>query len=149
MLDADGKDAAWCCGALSNRGRAISTSLEKCFKHVNAVARSESHSIVCCLFNRKRNGAFVIYPKRESESRGASRRDQGCCKTHVPRDARSGRGNGEISHLSESAGVSRRQTTKGKLADLLTLMRLKRKHSLTCLETFRSFDVSSTPSLTT
>lgn len=31
----------------SKRGRAISTSLKKCFKHVNAVARSESHSIVC------------------------------------------------------------------------------------------------------
>jgi hypothetical protein len=38
------------CGTLSKRGRAISTSLEKCFKHVNAVFRSASHSIVCCLY---------------------------------------------------------------------------------------------------
>lgn len=35
-------------GTLSKRGRAISTSLEKCFKHVNAVFLSASHSIVCC-----------------------------------------------------------------------------------------------------
>lgn len=35
-------------GTRSKRGRAISTSLEKCFKHVNAVILSASHSIVCC-----------------------------------------------------------------------------------------------------
>lgn len=61
VVDADGcEDAAWC-GALSNRGRAISTSLEKCFKHVKAVALSESHSIVCCLFNKRKKGKHFTH----------------------------------------------------------------------------------------